>query len=194
MNEWKAAGRCGYLQRTGQAIPLGRSRVHIIRPVPGRTLLRQAQDACARSAASVAAAGVDLRLAQRRRYHRKPLGPVLRFYIDTGGRKWGTPYLTRDFFSRLGAGLAHQTLLGDGEEGRQVYRRRPQPVRGRRAVRRNWGREYVPFPAFLRPAITSQSILPLCAGLKRVEAERRENIIAARLPAGPDLQRPCHPP
>ena len=26
------------------------------------------------------------------------------FYMDTGGRKWGTPYLTREFFSRLGPG------------------------------------------------------------------------------------------
>jgi predicted N-acyltransferase len=31
-----------------------------------------------------------------------------RFYQDTGGRKWGTPYLTRQFFD-----LAHQTLRDD---------------------------------------------------------------------------------
>jgi len=31
-----------------------------------------------------------------------------RFYQDTGARKWGTPYLTRDFFDR-----AHETLRGD---------------------------------------------------------------------------------
>ena len=30
------------------------------------------------------------------------------FYQDTGGRKWGTPYLTRDFFSQL-----HQTMRDD---------------------------------------------------------------------------------
>jgi len=34
-----------------------------------------------------------------------------RFYIDTGGRKWGTPYLTRDFFSRIGATMADRILL-----------------------------------------------------------------------------------
>ncbi len=30
------------------------------------------------------------------------------FYQDTGGRKWGTPYLTRDFFTQ-----AHQTMRDD---------------------------------------------------------------------------------
>jgi uncharacterized protein len=33
------------------------------------------------------------------------------FYMDTGSRKWGSPYLTRDFFSRLGAALADRILL-----------------------------------------------------------------------------------
>lgn len=34
-----------------------------------------------------------------------------RFYMDTGARKWGTPYLTRNFFSRIGAALPENTLL-----------------------------------------------------------------------------------
>lgn len=33
------------------------------------------------------------------------------FYIDTGSRKWGRPYLTRDFFSRLGETMAEEVLL-----------------------------------------------------------------------------------
>ncbi|GAA0638790.1 GNAT family N-acetyltransferase [Brevundimonas lenta] len=33
------------------------------------------------------------------------------FYMDTGGRKWGRPYLTRDFFSRLGATMADRIAL-----------------------------------------------------------------------------------
>jgi predicted N-acyltransferase len=34
-----------------------------------------------------------------------------RFYIDTGGRKWGSPYLTRDFFSLVGETMAEDILL-----------------------------------------------------------------------------------
>jgi len=34
-----------------------------------------------------------------------------RFYMDTGSRKWGTPYLTREFFSRIGETMAEDILL-----------------------------------------------------------------------------------
>ncbi|MEM6947462.1 MAG: GNAT family N-acetyltransferase [Pseudomonadota bacterium] len=34
-----------------------------------------------------------------------------RFYVDTGSRKWGTPYLNRDTFHLLGARMADQMLL-----------------------------------------------------------------------------------
>ena len=33
------------------------------------------------------------------------------FYMDTGSRKWGRPYLTRDFFARIGATMADRVLL-----------------------------------------------------------------------------------
>nr|WP_295234702.1 GNAT family N-acetyltransferase [uncultured Brevundimonas sp.] len=33
------------------------------------------------------------------------------FYMDTGSRKWGRPYLTRDFFSRIGATMADRIAL-----------------------------------------------------------------------------------
>ncbi|MDK9694906.1 MAG: GNAT family N-acetyltransferase [Siculibacillus sp.] len=33
------------------------------------------------------------------------------FYMDTGSRKWGHPYLTRDFFARIGATMADRVLL-----------------------------------------------------------------------------------
>jgi predicted N-acyltransferase len=33
------------------------------------------------------------------------------FYMDTGSRKWGRPYLTRAFFSRLGERMADKVLL-----------------------------------------------------------------------------------
>src|SRR5262249_37793937 len=33
------------------------------------------------------------------------------FYMDTGSRKWGSPYLTRKFFSLVGERMADQILL-----------------------------------------------------------------------------------
>lgn len=39
------------------------------------------------------------------------------FYQDTGSRKWGHPYLTREFFSLLGERMADQVLLILAERG-----------------------------------------------------------------------------
>lgn len=33
------------------------------------------------------------------------------FYVDTGSRKWGTPYLNRDFFTRIGASMPERIML-----------------------------------------------------------------------------------
>jgi len=43
------------------------------------------------------------------------------FYMDTGGRKWGSPYLTRSFFDILGATMADRVVLVLAEaDGRPV--------------------------------------------------------------------------
>jgi hypothetical protein len=43
------------------------------------------------------------------------------FYMDTGGRKWGTPYLTRSFFDILGSTMADKVVLVLAEaDGRPV--------------------------------------------------------------------------
>ena len=45
------------------------------------------------------------------------------FYQHTGARKWGSPYLTRDFFDRLGAALGESCLLF-------IARRNGRPIAG----------------------------------------------------------------
>lgn len=61
------------------------------------------------------------------------------FYMDTGARKWGRPYLTRAFFDAIGATMAERILL-------VIARQDGQPVAGainflgRKAIYgRNWG-------------------------------------------------------
>ncbi|HUL09876.1 MAG TPA: GNAT family N-acetyltransferase [Candidatus Acidoferrum sp.] len=61
------------------------------------------------------------------------------FYMDTGGRKWGRPYLTRGFFDCIGGTLADRVVLMIAEqEGRPVAG--ALNLRGRDALYgRNWG-------------------------------------------------------
>ena len=48
------------------------------------------------------------------------------FYMDTGSRKWGRPYLTRAFFTEIGATHGGPGAAGDGAAERAPYRRGDQ--------------------------------------------------------------------
>jgi predicted N-acyltransferase len=93
-----------------------------------------------------------------------------RFYTDTYDRKWGHPYLTREFFDRLGAEFGDRVVMIFAEDG-------GRPIAGALNLRgtdalygRNWGaaRE-LPFLHF--EACYYQAIdFAIAHGLARVEA------------------------
>ncbi len=92
------------------------------------------------------------------------------FYMDTGNRKWGTPYLTRDFFRRINETMAEHILL-------VMCTRNGKPVAGAfnmigsdTLFGRNWGAiEHHPFLHF--EACYYQAIdFAISRGLNRVEA------------------------
>jgi predicted N-acyltransferase len=91
-------------------------------------------------------------------------------YTKTGNTKWNPPYLTREFFSRIGSGMGEQILL-------IIARLKGQPIAGAlnffdgtTLYGRNWGAlTYVPFLHF--EACYYQAIdFAISRGLKRVEA------------------------
>jgi len=92
------------------------------------------------------------------------------FYMDTGARKWGRPYLTRDFFDAIGATMSKRILL-------VIARQDGRPVAGainfigREAIYgRNWGalieRPFLHFEVCYYQAIE----YALLYGYQRVEA------------------------
>jgi predicted N-acyltransferase len=92
------------------------------------------------------------------------------FYMDTGGRKWGRPYLNRLFFSLLGERMADQVLLVMARKDGRWIAGALNLIGGDCIFGRNWGCvEDVPFLHFelcYYQAI-EQAIL---RGLARVEA------------------------
>ena len=62
------------------------------------------------------------------------------FYMDTGARKWGRPYLTRAFFDEIGARMADRILLVMARRGATAYRRSDQFSGRRRHLRAQLGR------------------------------------------------------
>jgi predicted N-acyltransferase len=61
------------------------------------------------------------------------------FYMDTGNRKWGRPYLTRRFFSLIGERMAEQTLLILCERGGRAIAGALNFIGGDALYGRYWG-------------------------------------------------------
>jgi len=92
------------------------------------------------------------------------------FYMDTGSRKWGSPYLTRDFFSKVGAALADRILLVLAKRNGRYIAGALNFIGDDALYGRNWGAiEHRPFLHF--ELCYYQAIdFALQRKLKRVEA------------------------
>ena len=90
-------GRAGSAAAAEPAVSLGERRLRDVRRFPGRPVVGTPQDHPARAARrpgqasrSQALTGVDLR--------EEHWDAFFAFYMDTGARKWGRPYLNRRSF------------------------------------------------------------------------------------------------
>lgn len=92
------------------------------------------------------------------------------FYMDTGARKWGSPYLTREFFSLIGERLADETLLVMARRDGRLIAGALNFIGGDALYGRNWGAvEHHPFLHF--ECCYYQAIeFAIARGLERVEA------------------------
>ena len=92
------------------------------------------------------------------------------FYIDTGGRKWGAPYLDRKFFSLIGAAMAERILLVMAKRGGKFIAGALNFIGGDTLYGRNWGamepHRFLHFEACYYQAIE----FAIQHGLARVEA------------------------
>ena len=167
--EWLAAGEAGYLLRTGQQFhwdnPGYSSFDEFLAELSSakRKNLRKER-------AQVAAAGVTFDWLTGDDITEAHWDLFFEFYMDTGDRKWGTPYLTREFFSRLGQSLGQQTLLILAKKDGRTIAGALNLFGDGVLFGRNWGAiEYVPFLHF--EACYYQAIdFAIARGLKRVEA------------------------
>ncbi len=92
------------------------------------------------------------------------------FYMDTGSRKWGQPYLTRSFFEAVGASMAQHILLVMARRAGRWIAGALNFIGADALYGRNWGAiEHHPFLHF--ELCYYQAIeFALARGLKRVEA------------------------
>lgn len=167
--EWQLAGHAGYLLRTGQQFHWEN---------PGYSSFEDFLDQLSSSKrknlrkerAAVQKSGVRFEWLTGDEITEAHWDEFFAFYMDTGGRKWGTPYLTRDFFSRLSEGLSHQILLVMAKTGSRYIAGALNLFGEGVLFGRNWGAiEYIPFLHF--ETCYYQAIdFAIARGLKKVEA------------------------
>ena len=92
------------------------------------------------------------------------------FYVDTGGRKWGRPYLNRAFFSLIGERMADDVLLVMAKRAGRYIAGAINFIGSDTLYGRNWGCiEHHPFLHF--EVCYHQAIdFAIARGLKTVEA------------------------
>jgi predicted N-acyltransferase len=92
------------------------------------------------------------------------------FYVDTGDRKWGQPYLTRAFFSQLGKTLGERTLLVLARREGRIIAGALNLIGDDALYGRNWGC-VEDHPCLHFDLCYYQAVdFALSRGLKRVEA------------------------
>ena len=127
-----------------------------------KSIRKERRDVAAQGVEVVALSGGDLRPEHWDKF--------FEFYHATGNRKWGSPYLTRDFFARLHATMADKVVLMMARQnGRWVAG--ALNLVGRDALYgRNWGSygefRFLHFEACYYRAID----VAIARGLARVEA------------------------
>jgi hypothetical protein len=108
--EWETLGAVGFLQRTGQ-------QFHFInKGYPDfdaflANLASRKRKMIRRERKAALAGGVEIELLTGAGITETHWDAFFLFYMDTGARKWGTPYLNRAFFSHVGALMRDHILL-----------------------------------------------------------------------------------
>jgi predicted N-acyltransferase len=87
----------------------------------------------------VAAAGVSLRILSGGDLKTRHWDAFDRFYRDTSDRKWGSPYLTRAFFDRLGETMADRVALVMAEKDGHLVAGALNLIGDDVLYGRNWG-------------------------------------------------------
>ena len=145
--EWSRLGQAGFLQRTGQQFHWQNAGYTTFDDFLA-TLSSRKRKAIRKERADAQAA-VEIVHLTGRDITEAHWDAFFDFYMDTGMRKWGRPYLNRDFFSMLGAALADRCLLMFAKDGGRFVAGALHLVGGDCLYGRYWGEtEHHPFLHF----------------------------------------------
>ena len=168
-DQWEEAARQDYLLRTDRQFHWRNHGYRDFEQFLGELSSAKRKN-LRKERASVAEAGISFDWLTGRDIKEAHWDRFFEFYMDTGSRKWGHPYLNRAFFSRIGATMADQILLIMARRGRHYIAGALNLMGEGTLYGRNWGAlEYVPFLHF--ETCYYQAIdFAIAKGLAKVEA------------------------
>jgi uncharacterized protein len=167
--EWERLGATGFLQRTGQQFHWTnqgyRSFDEFLAALSSRkrkNIRKERRDALAD--------GIEIRMLAGAAIEPRHWDAFFRCYIATGNRKWGSPYLTREFFRLIGERMADQVLLVLAEHQGRFVAGALNFIGADTLYGRNWG-TLMEFP-FLHFEVCYYRAIDFAIerGLARVEA------------------------
>jgi hypothetical protein len=167
--EWRAAASLGYLQRADQQFHWENRGYTSFDQFLGE-LSSSKRKNLRKERAAVFAEGVEFEWLSGCDITEAHWDRFFAFYMDTGGRKWGRPYLTREFFSRVGQSMGEQVVLILAKRNGRHIAGALNFMDDGTLYGRNWGcTEFIPFLHF--ETCYYQAIeFAIAHGLSRVEA------------------------
>lgn len=109
-DEWRRLAALGLLQRTDQQFVWTNRGYATFEDFLGDLASRK-RKAIRRERDAVRETGIEVEYVTGRGLTEPHWDTFFGFYMETGSRKWGSPYLTRRFFSLIGERLADRILL-----------------------------------------------------------------------------------
>jgi uncharacterized protein len=146
--EWQLLGQCGFLQRTDQQFRWENAGyatfddfLAALASRKRKTIRRERKEALAPGIEVHWLTGSDLK--------EDVWDAFFAFYMETGSRKWGRPYLTRDFFSIVSEKMADRILLVMARRAERWIGGALNFIGSETLFGRNWGAvEHHPFLHF----------------------------------------------
>lgn len=168
-DEWTFLAEHGFLQRTDQQFHWRNEGYTTFDDFLG-TLASRHRKAIKRERRDALANGVTIHALTGGDITPDAWEAFFMFYIETGSRKWGRPYLTREFYRLIGETMAHDILLVMAKRDGQWIAGAINFIGSQTLFGRNWGAvEHHPFLHF--EVCYYQAIdFAIRRGLKRVEA------------------------
>ena len=168
-NQWQTAGEAGFLKRMDQQFHWHNgdyenfdSFLNDLASKKRKNIRRERRDAVENDIEIEWVTGSDLTEAHWDVFYR--------FYMDTGSRKWGSPYLTRAFFSEIGRVMPEDVLLILAKRDGQYIAGAINFIGEDTLFGRNWGciedHRFLHFEVCYYQAIE----FAISRGLKKVEA------------------------